>query len=183
MTKEMDEIIKNLESKYVDPDLENDVYSERYFSIAMVDGIKNIFDIILKEIKDKDNVSDIERLDTERLQPRNLMSKENPMMKNFFDIAYEVIMENKSMISEADSLSSSFVNFTNRNRVVIKMNKTYLGFRYIEIMRNNSGNFYINLANYDKTFKPNSGYYDDQLCITFRNKTFRFHYLTYNYNS
>jgi len=156
MTKEMDEIIKNLESKYVNPDLENDIYSEKYFSIAMIDGIKDIFEVILKELKDKDNVSDIERLDTERLRPRNLMSKENPIMKNFFDIAYEVIMKNNFIISEADSLSSSFVNFTNRNKIVIKMNKTYLGFRYIEIIRNNSNeNFCINLANYDKNFKPN----------------------------
>lgn len=185
MTKEIDEFIKVIDENYIEPDLDHNVFHELQFSGSMIDGILGIFASVMKELKYKENVSSMEDIDTDTMQPRSLDSR-LMHMKNFFDKAYIVKMINDNLFNRVNRLSSEFDNMTKENRTIVKLEKEFLGFSYIEIEKSLS-HIYINLANYEKViFKPGY-YYDDQLCLKFdidnKKNTFIFHYLTYNYNS
>ncbi|WRM43409.1 hypothetical protein [Staphylococcus phage LY01] len=185
MTKEIDDFIKTIEGNYIKPDLDHNVFHELQFTGSMIDETLDIFSSVMKEMKYKENVSSMENIDTDNMRPRSL-DRKLTYMKNFFDKAYIIRMINDSLFNRVNIISSEFNNMTKENKIMIKLEKEFLGFSYIEIEKSLS-HIYINLANYEKiVFKPGY-YYDDQLCLKFddidnKKNMFLFHYLTYNYN-
>lgn len=185
MTKIIDEFIKEIDNNYIEPKLDNKVFSERQFAIFMINGIYGLFDKVFKDLKYKENISDIVEIDTEYIAPRSLNKRLDFDNNKFYDKAYDIKMINNKLFKEANSLSSHYDNMVKENRIIVELNKEFLGFKHLEIERSLSS-IYINLVNYQKGFVAGTPFYDDQLCLKFdienKNKTFRFHYLTYNYS-
>ncbi|QQO92609.1 hypothetical protein CPT_Machias_233 [Staphylococcus phage Machias] len=184
MTKIIDEFIKEIDNNYIEPELKNKIFSERQFAIFMINGIYNLFDVIFKELKYKENISDIFEIDTEYIAPRSI-DKKLEFNNKFYDKAYDIKMINNKIFKEANNLSSHYDNMVKENRIIVELNEEFLGFKHLEIERSLS-NIYINLVNYQKGFTTGTPFYDDQLCLKFditnKNNRFRFHYLTYNYS-
>ncbi|QQM14757.1 hypothetical protein CPT_MarsHill_223 [Staphylococcus phage MarsHill] len=184
MTIEMDEFFNDLKEKYIEPDLKNRIFSKIQFPGSMIDEVQSLFNNVLKRFKDKKLILDVEELNTDKLRPKSIDNRIQ-YMENFFDIAYDIKMEDELMFNIANSLSSEFNNMVKENRIKISLGYKFLGFEYIEVERSLS-KIYIYLVNYQKDFEPGLLYYDDQLCLEFdinnKNNTFLLHYLTYNYN-